>query len=84
MILTFLSRYSESGCEFVVRLVDKLLDLSNFISLLGTNHILCIHNGMIQNFNERSYAQFFDRLNDVAYNQSKAAPIPNTFFCSNR
>lgn len=71
--LPSLSRYVESGCVLAyVRsaTIGQAVDLSN-CQPFDYQHLLCIHNGRIENFRQTLYRPIRDRLSDVAYNAVK-------------
>ncbi len=67
--LASLSRYVESGCVLAyVRsaTAGQVVDLSN-CQPFEYDHLLCIHNGRIENFRQTLYRPMRDRLGDIAY-----------------
>jgi glutamine amidotransferase len=67
--LTSLSRYVESGCVLgYVRsaTVGQAVDLSN-CQPFEYDHLLFIHNGLIENFRQTLLRPICDRLDDIAY-----------------
>lgn len=71
--LASLSRYVESGCVLAyVRsaTAGQAIDLSN-CQPFEYDRLLCIHNGLIENFRQTLYRPLRDRLGDVAYQSIK-------------
>lgn len=71
--LASLSRYVESGCVLAyVRsaTAGQAVDLSN-CQPFEYDRLLCIHNGLIENFRQTLYRSLRDRLGDVAYQSIK-------------
>jgi glutamine amidotransferase len=71
--LASLSRYVESGCVLAyVRsaTAGQAIDLSN-CQPFEYDRLLCIHNGLIDNFRQSLYRPLRDRLGDVAYQSIK-------------
>lgn len=71
--LASLSRYVESGCVLgYVRsaTAGQAVDLSN-CQPFEYDRLLCIHNGLIENFRQTLYRPLRDRLGDVAYQSIK-------------
>jgi len=80
--LPSLSRYVESGCVLgSVRsaTAGQSVDLSN-CQPFEYDRLLCIHNGMIENFKQTLLRPICDRLNDMAYQSIKGSTDSEHFF----
>ena len=80
--LPSVSRYVESGC--VVSSIrsatgGQAVDVSN-CQPFEYDRLLCIHNGMIENFKQTLLRPICDRLNDVAYQSIKGSTDSEHFF----
>jgi len=80
--LSSLGRYVESGCVLgYVRsaTLGQAVDLSN-CQPFEHQRLLCLHNGLIENFRQTLYRPIRDRLNEDAYLSIKGSTDSEHFF----